>query len=149
MATSVAISIGGAGAGGDADATITTGVEAYAGSGATLSAGQDILIKAASDYDATADVYGIAVGMARCRGSVTTANANGAVTSRMDGSVTKGRDVTIEANADSTADAEAFALAGGILYRRRCRRKRKCLPHGERSYRRRRQPGEHHEREQY
>ena len=79
VATSVAVSGGGAGAGGDADAIITTKVEAYAGEGASLDAGQDITITATSDFRPTADSYGIAGGFVAVGASLAEASANGTI----------------------------------------------------------------------
>ena len=114
VATSVAISIGGAGAGGDARATITSSVEAYAGGGATLAAGQDVEIKATSDYHATADSYGISGGFIAIGASLATARANGTVKAHADGRVERAQYVRVRAEATNTATANTFALAGGV-----------------------------------
>ncbi|MCU0963385.1 MAG: hypothetical protein MUF48_25115, partial [Pirellulaceae bacterium] len=114
VATSVAISIGGAGAGGDARATITSGVEAYAGSGATLAAGQDVEIKATSDYHATADSYGISGGFIAIGVSLAATRADGTVKAHVDGCVERAQNVRVRAEATNTATANTFALAGGV-----------------------------------
>ena len=115
VATSVAVSIGGAGAGGDADATITSKVEAYAGGNARFDAGQDIAITATSNYQPTADSYGVAGGLVAVGASLAKASANGSIKAHMDGSVSNARNLTVEAEADHDAKANAFALAGGLL----------------------------------
>ena len=62
-------------------------MEAYAGEGASLDAGQDITITATSDFRPTADSYGIAGGFVAVGAGLAEASANGTIEAHMDGSV--------------------------------------------------------------
>ena len=115
VATSFAVTVGGAEAGGVANATITTSVEAYAGGAATLAAGKDVAIKAISNHSATADSHGISGGFIAAGASIATVSANGTVKAHVDGPVDQAQNVRVRAKATNTATATTFALAGGIL----------------------------------
>ncbi len=115
VATSVAAAEGAAGAGARASAVNSPDVEAYAGSGTTLSALGDISITATTTNSATAMTHGIAAGFVALGGSVATATADGSTVAHNDGKVTGCDNLTVQATASDSSAAFAFALAGGII----------------------------------
>ncbi len=115
VATSIAATLGGAGGGGNATASVRPSVLAYAGSGATLSAGGNISITATTTNSATTMTYGVAAGYVAVGSSTTTASASGSANSYMDGVITGCENLTVQTTATDSSDAEATALAGGVV----------------------------------
>jgi len=104
----------GAGAGGRAKAIAKSPVSAYAANSAQLSAGNDVTIKAISNYDATTDSYGISGGLGAIGGTRSVSEADGSVSAYLDGTISTARDVFILVDAHHDADADAEAIAGGL-----------------------------------
>ncbi len=115
VATSVAAALGAAGAGAGASAMVNPAVDAYEGSGATLSATRNISVTAGATNSATATTFGIAAGFLAIGGSIATTSADGSTSAHIDGVVTGCANLTVMATANDSSDALAFALAGGII----------------------------------
>ncbi len=115
VATSVAAALGAAGAGAQANAEVSPTVAAYAGSGAILSAANDISVAASTTNSANAITVGVAAAFVAVGASVATASTNGSVSAHVNDMVAGCSDLTIQATATDSTNALSVALAGGIF----------------------------------
>ncbi|MCS7045434.1 MAG: pre-peptidase C-terminal domain-containing protein, partial [Gemmataceae bacterium] len=115
VATSIAVTVGGAGAGGDARANVSPTVESFTGSATTLQAGGSVTVSATTTNTAEAETYGAAGGLVAVGASTADAKASGSVKAHIDGVISGAGSVTVRAAATNTADAMATGLAGGAI----------------------------------
>ena len=116
IATSVAISLGGAGAGGDASATVSPTVQAVVGGGAILNTPGDLSITSSSNSTAAAQNTGVAGGLIAVGDSKAEATIGGETLSTVVAGalLTAGGNLSVTATSTQSANASATADAGGI-----------------------------------
>ena len=116
VATSVAISLGGAGAGGDASATVSPTVQAVVGGGAVLDTPGDLSITSSSNSTAAAQNKGVAGGLIAVGDSNAEATVGGETSSTVASRrvAHRGWQPQRDRHSIQSADASATSDAGGI-----------------------------------